>query len=52
MDLFLLGRTTIEESIVLLNWLRDSKSAHRLGLTGLSMGGVHASLAASAYVRL
>eukprot|EP00887_Chlorella_sp_A99_P005866 scaffold1.g5866.t1 len=48
-DLLLLGRATIEESLLLLNWLADSGGAGRLGMAGLSMGGVHASMVASLY---
>ncbi|KAL4421274.1 hypothetical protein ABPG75_010565 [Micractinium tetrahymenae] len=47
-DLLLLGRATIEESLLLLHWLR--RSGHeRLGMCGLSMGGVHANMVASLY---
>ncbi|KAL4424597.1 hypothetical protein ABPG77_009181 [Micractinium sp. CCAP 211/92] len=47
-DLLLLGRATIEESLLLLHWLRQS-GHERLGMCGLSMGGVHANMVASLY---
>lgn len=47
-DLLLLGKATIEESLFLLLWL--SRRGHlRLGMSGLSMGGVHASMVAALY---
>lgn len=47
-DLLLLGRATIEESLFLLNWL--SNQGHRkLGISGLSMGGVHACMVAGLF---
>ncbi|KAL6779033.1 hypothetical protein ACKKBF_B19070 [Auxenochlorella protothecoides x Auxenochlorella symbiontica] len=47
-DLLLLGRATIEEGALLLDWLR--RQGHgRLGVGGLSMGGVHASMVAGMY---
>eukprot|EP00123_Amoebidium_parasiticum_P013591 comp22046_c1_seq1/m.32038 comp22046_c1_seq1/g.32038 ORF comp22046_c1_seq1/g.32038 comp22046_c1_seq1/m.32038 type:complete len:381 (-) comp22046_c1_seq1:542-1684(-) len=39
-DLLLLGRTTIEESLCLLQWARTN-GYNRLCMAGLSMGGVH-----------
>lgn len=47
-DLLLLGRATIEESLFLLQWL-GQRGHQRLGVSGLSMGGVHASMVASMY---
>ncbi|KAI3423963.1 hypothetical protein D9Q98_009797 [Chlorella vulgaris] len=47
-DLLLLGRATIEESLLLLHWLGHA-GHEQLGLCGLSMGGVHANMAASLY---
>ncbi|KFM23675.1 Uncharacterized protein C4orf29 [Auxenochlorella protothecoides] len=49
-DLLLLGRATIEEGALLLDWLR--RQGHgRLGVGGLSMGGVHASMGRGPEVR-
>uniref|UniRef100_A0A061RN67 Alpha beta-protein n=1 Tax=Tetraselmis sp. GSL018 TaxID=582737 RepID=A0A061RN67_9CHLO len=42
-DLLALGRTTIMEGLCLLQWAR-SQGYGKLGVTGLSMGGVHASM--------
>ncbi|KAI7836520.1 hypothetical protein COHA_009621 [Chlorella ohadii] len=47
-DLLLLGRATIEESLLLLYWLGQA-GHERLGMCGLSMGGVHANMVASLY---
>ncbi|PRW32523.1 alpha beta- isoform C [Chlorella sorokiniana] len=47
-DLLLLGRATIEESLLLLHWLGQA-GHERLGMCGLSMGGVHANMVASLY---
>lgn len=47
-DLLLLGRATIEESLFLLHWL-GQRGHQRVGITGLSMGGVHASMVASLF---
>lgn len=47
-DLLLLGKATIEESLFLLNWL-SQRGHSRLGISGLSMGGVHASMVAGLY---
>lgn len=47
-DLLLLGRATIEESSLLLEWLRR-KGCPRLGIGGLSMGGVHATMVAGLF---
>lgn len=45
-DLLLLGRTTIEETLCLLQWAHTN-GYPRLCLSGLSMGGVHAIMATS-----
>eukprot|EP00873_Tetraselmis_striata_P013338 jgi/Tetstr1/433602/TSEL_022867.t1 len=42
-DLLALGRTTIMEGLSLLHWARR-QGYGKLGVTGLSMGGVHASM--------
>ena len=47
-DLLLLGKATIEESLFLLRWLSE-RGHSRLGVSGLSMGGVHASMVAALY---
>jgi hypothetical protein len=47
-DLLLLGRATLEEALLLLHWLRRD-GAERIGVAGLSMGGVHACMVASLY---
>ncbi|GMH45352.1 hypothetical protein BSKO_13309 [Bryopsis sp. KO-2023] len=47
-DLFTLGRATIEESLSLLHWA-EGKGFKPLGVSGLSMGGVHACMVASFY---
>lgn len=47
-DLLLLGKATIEESLFLLHWL-GQRGHERLGVSGLSMGGVHASMVAALY---
>jgi hypothetical protein len=47
-DLILLGKATIEESLFLLRWL-SLRGHARLGVSGLSMGGVHASMVAALY---
>jgi len=47
-DLILLGKATIEESLFLLRWL-SLRGHTRLGVSGLSMGGVHASMVAALY---
>ncbi|GAQ89711.1 hypothetical protein KFL_005540060 [Klebsormidium nitens] len=46
-DLLALGRTTIEESRSLLHWAREDMGFGKLGICGLSMGGVHASMVGS-----
>ncbi|KAK9791405.1 hypothetical protein WJX73_007571 [Symbiochloris irregularis] len=47
-DLLVLGRSTIEESLCLLHWAQAQGFA-RLGMSGFSMGGVHACMVASLY---
>jgi len=47
-DLLLLGRATIEESLFLLNWLSDQGHT-KLGISGLSMGGVHSCMVAGLF---
>ena len=49
-DLFKLGRVTIEEGMRLACWA-EGHLTRRVGLAGLSMGGVHACMAASLYPR-
>lgn len=46
-DLLLLGRATIEEARSLLHWLDSEAGFGRLGVCGLSMGGVHAAMVGS-----
>lgn len=47
-DLLVLGRVTIEESLLLLR--KFTQSGHkRVGVSGLSMGGVHAAMVASLF---
>lgn len=49
-DLLLLGRATIEETLFLLYWLRQNEGDEtKLGVSGLSMGGVHSCMIASLY---
>lgn len=49
-DLLLLGRATIEETLFLLHWLRQNEGDDtKLGVSGLSMGGVHSCMIASLY---
>ncbi|XP_074306977.1 uncharacterized protein LOC141642166 [Silene latifolia] len=45
-DLLLLGRATIDEARSLLHWL-DEEGFGKLGVCGLSMGGVHAAMVGS-----
>ncbi|GLC41459.1 hypothetical protein PLESTM_001198100 [Pleodorina starrii] len=47
-DLLTLGWATIAESINLLHWLRE-EGYGALGMCGLSMGGVHASMTAGLF---
>lgn len=46
-DLLLLGRVTIEEARSLLYWLDHEAGFGKLGVCGLSMGGVHAAMVGS-----
>lgn len=46
-DLLLLGRVTIEEARSLLYWLDTEAGFGKLGVCGLSMGGVHAAMVGS-----
>ncbi|GFP97257.1 uncharacterized protein c4orf29 homolog [Phtheirospermum japonicum] len=46
-DLLLLGRATIEESRSLLYWLESEAGYGKMGICGLSMGGVHAAMVGS-----
>ncbi|XP_073526115.1 protein ABHD18-like [Phyllobates terribilis] len=48
-DLLLLGRVTIEEARSLLHWLDYEAGFGKLGVCGLSMGGVHAAMVGSLY---
>ena len=49
-DLLLLGRATIEESLYMLDWVRKSEGGEtKVGVSGLSMGGVHSCMVASLY---
>ncbi|KAM7263826.1 hypothetical protein ACFE04_001509 [Oxalis oulophora] len=46
-DLLLLGRATIEEARSLLHWLDTEAGYGKMGVCGLSMGGVHAAMVGS-----
>nr|GMD39756.1 protein ABHD18 [Ipomoea batatas] len=46
-DLLLLGRVTIEEARSLLHWLDYEAGFGKMGVCGLSMGGVHAAMVGS-----
>ncbi|KAL4198224.1 hypothetical protein AMTRI_Chr03g139150 [Amborella trichopoda] len=46
-DLLLLGRVTIEEARSLLYWLEAVAGYGKMGVCGLSMGGVHAAMVGS-----
>lgn len=46
-DLLLLGRATIEEARALLYWMEVEAGFNKLGVCGLSMGGVHAAMVGS-----
>ncbi|KAL8467460.1 hypothetical protein ACS0TY_030918 [Phlomoides rotata] len=46
-DLLLLGRATIEEARSLLHWLDYEAGFGKMGICGLSMGGVHAAMVGS-----
>ncbi|KAG4402345.1 hypothetical protein GLYMA_02G176500v4 [Glycine max] len=46
-DLLLLGRATIEESRGLLHWMYSEAGFSKMGICGLSMGGVHAAMVGS-----
>ncbi|XP_077210390.1 alpha/beta hydrolase family protein [Tasmannia lanceolata] len=46
-DLLLLGRVTIEEARSLLYWLETEAGFGKMGVCGLSMGGVHAAMVGS-----
>lgn len=46
-DLLLLGRATIEEARGLLHWLDSEAGYGKMGVCGLSMGGVHAAMVGS-----
>ncbi|XP_047334656.1 protein ABHD18 [Impatiens glandulifera] len=46
-DLLLLGRVTIEEARSLLHWLDFEAGFGKMGICGLSMGGVHAAMVGS-----
>ncbi|XP_073306680.1 uncharacterized protein [Primulina huaijiensis] len=48
-DLLLLGRATIEEARSLLHWLDSEAGFGKMGVCGLSMGGVHAAMVGSLY---
>ncbi|XP_031489014.1 uncharacterized protein LOC116256713 [Nymphaea colorata] len=48
-DLLLLGKATIEEARGLLNWLENEAGYGKMGVCGLSMGGVHAAMVGSLY---
>ncbi|WVZ16934.1 hypothetical protein V8G54_009916 [Vigna mungo] len=45
--LLLLGRATIEEARDLLHWLDCEAGFGKMGICGLSMGGVHAAMVGS-----
>lgn len=46
-DLLLLGRATIEEARSILHWLDVEGGFGKVGICGLSMGGVHAAMVGS-----
>ncbi|GAA0171451.1 hypothetical protein LIER_25477 [Lithospermum erythrorhizon] len=46
-DLLLLGRVTIDEARSLLHWLDIEEGFGKMGICGLSMGGVHAAMVGS-----
>ncbi|TKY53281.1 C4orf29-like protein [Spatholobus suberectus] len=46
-DLLLLGRATIEEARSLLHWMDTEAGFGKMGVCGLSMGGVHAAMVGS-----
>lgn len=46
-DLLLLGRATIEEARSILHWLDVEGGFGKMGICGLSMGGVHAAMVGS-----
>jgi len=46
-DLLLLGKATIDEARSLLYWLQAEAGYGKLGICGLSMGGVHAAMVGS-----
>lgn len=46
-DLLLLGRATIDETRSLLHWLDSEEGFGKMGVCGLSMGGVHAAMVGS-----
>ncbi|PON32867.1 Abhydrolase domain containing [Parasponia andersonii] len=46
-DLLLLGSATIEEARSLLHWLDSEAGFGKMGVCGLSMGGVHAAMVGS-----
>ena len=46
-DLFALGRATIGETLALLRWAATRGGFARLGVSGFSMGGVHAGMVAA-----
>ncbi|RDX82198.1 Protein ABHD18, partial [Mucuna pruriens] len=46
-DLLLLGRATIEEARSLLHWMDSEAGFGKMGVCGLSMGGVHAAMVGS-----
>lgn len=49
-DLLLLGKATIEETLVLLQWIsRHVGMETALGVSGISMGGVHSCMVASLF---
>uniref|UniRef100_A0A0D9YNP6 AB hydrolase-1 domain-containing protein n=1 Tax=Oryza glumipatula TaxID=40148 RepID=A0A0D9YNP6_9ORYZ len=46
-DLLLLGKATIDEALSLLYWLQNEAGYGKMGICGLSMGGVHAAMVGS-----
>lgn len=46
-DLLLLGKATIDEARSLLYWLQNEAGYGKMGICGLSMGGVHAAMVGS-----
>lgn len=49
-DLLLLGKATIEETLYILQWILQNEGIEtKLGVSGISMGGVHSCMVASLF---